>query len=165
MCPIAVVLSPSSNRHPQMPPLSSPTSSPSAAAAASLPLPLPLLLPSTLLSQPSLLLPSLSTLLCQPCFVIINVVVLLSSQSEKLDQTMPQRHSPWHADVAPTLGSAAQGPAPLIQGHYVPDVALSEISMSWAMEVELRYTTVGGTYFYGKLRERKMKNYAGTFSL
>ncbi len=54
---------------------------------------------------------------------------------EELDQTTPQRHCQWHADGTPTLGSAAQGPVALTQGHYVPDVVLSEISWTWAMEV------------------------------
>jgi hypothetical protein len=64
------------------------------------------------------------------CFIIVIVVVLLCGQSEELDQTTPQRHCPWHVDGIPTLGSAAHGLAALTQGHYVPDVVLSEISWS-----------------------------------
>jgi hypothetical protein len=144
-CPIAVVQS-----HTQMPlPLSS-ALLPSAAAAASLPLPspspslsplplpLPLPLPSPLpslstsLSPPSPLSPSLSTLLCQNCFVIIVIVVLLGRKLEELDQIRPQRHCPWHANGAPTLGLAARGLAVSTQGHYVPDVVLLEI-LSWSL--------------------------------
>jgi hypothetical protein len=33
------------------------------------------------------------------------------------------------------------------------------------MEVEGKVPTVDGTYSYGKLRERKMRNCAGTFLL
>jgi hypothetical protein len=32
-------------------------------------------------------------------------------------------------------------------------------------KLELRYPTLGGTYSYNKLRERKMRNCAGTFLL
>jgi hypothetical protein len=89
-----------------------------------LPLPSLLLLSSPLpLPFPLLLsLPSSSTLLQQHPFVIVVVIMLLGSQSEELDQTTPQRHCPWHADGAPTLGSAAQGLVVLTQGHYVFDV-------------------------------------------
>jgi hypothetical protein len=31
------------------------------------------------------------------------------------------------------------------------------------LKLEVRYPTVDGTYSYGKLRERKMRNCAGTF--
>ncbi len=59
---------------------------------------------------------------CWRCFIIVVIVMLLGSQLDKLDQTTPQRHCPWHADGAPTLGLAVRGPAELTQGHYVPDV-------------------------------------------
>jgi hypothetical protein len=48
--------------------------------------------------------------------------MLLGGQLEELDQTMSQRHCPWHADGGPTLGLAVQGPAALTQGHYVRDI-------------------------------------------
>jgi hypothetical protein len=81
--------------------------------------------------------------------------MLLGGHSEKLDQTTPQRHCPWHADGAPTLGLSARRPAALTQGPYVPDVVLLESSWSWTMEVGLRYPTVGGTYSYGKFKRKK----------
>ncbi len=95
-------------------PLSSLTSSELVAAAASSPLPMSLPLP--LPSPPLPSSPSLLTLLHQRCFIIVIVVVLLGSQLEDLDQTIPQRHCPWHADGAPTLGLAVQGPPVLTRG-------------------------------------------------
>jgi hypothetical protein len=124
--PIALVQSPSSNAAIVI--INIVTNDAAAAASSSSLAPLPLLSPLPSLSPPSPLLPSSSTLLCRCCFVIVVVVVLLGGQSEELDQTTPQRHCPWHADGAPTLGLAARGPAALTQGHYVPDVILSEIS-------------------------------------
>jgi hypothetical protein len=103
--PIVVVLLLFSNHCPRMPPPLSSTLSPLAAAAASLPSPSP----SPSLSPPLPSLPSLSTLLRQCCFTIVLVVVLLGGQLEELDQTMPQRHCPWHADGAPTLGLVRAG--------------------------------------------------------
>ncbi len=65
--------------------------------------------------------------LCQCCFVIVVLVMLLGGQAEELDQTTPQRHCPWHADGAPTLGLAAWGPAALTRGHHVPDVICRQL--------------------------------------
>ncbi len=43
-------------------------------------------------------------------------ILHLGGQLEDLDQTIPQRHYPWHADGAPTLLLAAQGPPVLTRG-------------------------------------------------
>ncbi len=80
--------------------------------------------------------------------------MLLGCQLEKLEQTMPQRHCPWRADVAPTLGLTMREPAVLIRGHYVPDVVLPEISWIWAMEVGAK-VPYSRWYLFLRLIKRK----------